>query len=133
MKIMKKLTTLIFAGLLGSALISCTSVPSIPGNASSTQLIQLGQDALEMNNYTAAETYYNAVIQRYGMDTSKYIEARYELGHMYSKKKDYENAYKNYSEILEIFENAEFGSLPQAYKKLAQMGINNLPEKYKNQ
>ena len=108
---------------------SCNSVPEIPLTATSTQLIQMGQDSLSMKNYVAAETYYNAVIQRYGMDTRVYIEARYELGHMYLQQKKYQEAYRNFSEILEIFENAEYGSIPASFKKLAQMGINNIPEK----
>ncbi|MBD5414157.1 MAG: hypothetical protein HDR52_07050 [Treponema sp.] len=108
---------------------SCNSVPEIPPSATSTQLIQLGQDSLSLKNYVAAETYYNAVIQRYGMDTKVYIEARYELGHMYLQQKKYQEAYRNFFEILEIFENAEYGSIPASFKKLAQMGIENIPEK----
>ena len=104
-------------------------MPEIPPSATSTQLIQLGQDSLSLKNYVAAETYYNAVIQRYGMDTKVYIEARYELGHMYLQQKKYQEAYRNFSEILEIFENAEYGSIPASFKKLAQMGIENIPEK----
>lgn len=126
---MKKI---IYCFICAFLFVSCNSVPEIPATASSTQLIQLGQDALEISNYTAAETYYNAVIQRYGMDTATYIEARYELGHLYMKQNKYPEAYASFNEILGIFENAEFGSIPAAYKKLALMGIDNIPEKYKN-
>lgn len=128
---MKKILIIVSVAVLSAAFISCGSVPKIPDNASSTQLIQLGQDAAEMNNFIAAETYYNAVIQRYGMNTAKYVEARYELGHLYQSQKKYQEAYEAYSEILEIFENAEYGSVPQAYKKLSMMGIESLPNKYK--
>ena len=128
---MKKIiSTIIFTGFL-FALAGCNSVPEIPVDASSTQLIQLGQDAMGISNYAAAEAYYNAVIRRYGMDTAVYVEARYELGHLYLKQKKYEQAYACFSEILSIFENAEFGSVPAAYKKLAQMGMNSIPERYK--
>ena len=92
---MKKIINTIVITLLSSIFISCASVPEIPADAGSTQLIQLGQDALSNSNYKAAETYYKAVIQRYGMDTSIYIEASYELGHMYIKQKKYEKAYSN--------------------------------------
>ena len=37
-------------------LASCVSNAKIPDNATSTQLIQLGQDAMEVSNYTATET-----------------------------------------------------------------------------
>ena len=123
---MKRIMTILFT-VTALMLASCVSNAKIPDNATSTQLIQLGQDAMEVSNYTAAEQYYMAVIQRYGMDTATYIEARYELGHLYLKKKDYTQAYECFSEIVEIFENAEIGYLPAAYKKLAQMGLSNIP------
>lgn len=111
-------------------LASCASTPNIPEDATATQLIQMGQDALENSNYKAAEVYYMAVIQRYGTDTNLYIEARYELGHTYLQQKKYDEAYTSFSEILAIYENAEYGSVPGSFKKLAQIGMNNLPEKY---
>lgn len=86
---------------------------------------------MEFSNYTAAETYYNAVIQRYGMDISAYIEASYELGHLYLKQKKYALAYQKFDEILSTFENAEIGVIPAAYKKLATIGIEQIPAKYK--
>lgn len=124
------LFTLLTIFLVGT--FSCKSLPTIPENASSTQLIQLGQDAAESSNYTAAEMYYEAVIKRYGMNTSTYIEAKYELGHLYKNMKKYDAAFSAFQEILDIFENAEPGALPAAYKKLAKMGISSLPQKYQN-
>ncbi|MDE5899032.1 MAG: tetratricopeptide repeat protein [Treponemataceae bacterium] len=124
--------TSIFFAAAALAAFSCHSVPDIPMDATATQLIQAGQDALEIPNYAAAEAYYKAVVQRYGMDTAIYIEARYELAHMYLKQKRYEEAYEILSEIQEIFANAEPGVLPAAYKKLAQMSISSIPEKYKD-
>lgn len=127
---MKKLTFYFIILSTFTFLFSCQTVPTIPENATSTQLIQLGQDALSNSNYTAAETYYKAVIQRYGMNTAIYVEARYELGHMYLKQKKYQSAYNQFKEILDIFQNAELGTLPVSYKKLAEMGMNRIPEKY---
>lgn len=128
---MKRNLVFIFAPLVLLVISGCQTVPEIPENATYTQLIQMGQDAMGVANYSAAETYYNAVIQRYGMDTAVYVEALYELGHLYVRQKKYEQAYVCFSEILAIFENAEYGSVPAAYKKLAQMGMNSIPEKYK--
>lgn len=128
---MKLTIRLFFVLAFGIFIASCNSVPKIPDDATSTQLIQMGQDALEISNYTAAETYYNAVIHRYGMDTATYIEASYELGHLYLKQKRYEEAYQKFDEILATFSNAEIGTIPASYKKLAEMGIERIPEKYK--
>ena len=128
---MKLIIRLFLVLTFGIFIASCNTVPKIPDDATSTQLIQMGQDALEISNYTAAETYYNAVIQRYGMDTTTYIEASYELGHLYLKQKRYEEAYQKFDEILVIFSNAEIGTIPASYKKLAEMGMERIPEKYK--
>lgn len=128
---MKLITRLFFIFALAALSASCNTVPKIPQDATSTQLIQAGQDALEVSNYKAAETYYNTVIQRYGMDTATYIEASYELGHLYLKQKKYDEAYRKFDEILEIFSNAEIGTIPASYKKLAEMGIEKIPQKHK--
>ena len=53
--------------------------------------------------------------------------AAYELDRI---QKKYESAYIRFKEILDIFQNAEPGSIPSAYKKLASMGMNRIPEKY---
>ncbi len=128
-----KLTIRPFFALAFTVLLaSCSSTPKIPDDATSTQLIQMGQDALELSKYTVAETYYTTVIQRYGMDTATYIEASYELGHLYIKQKKYNEAARKFNEILGIFSNAEIGTIPASYKKLAEMGLEKIPEKYKS-
>ena len=60
---MKKFIKIIVIPFISFVCISCASVPEIPADASSTQLIQLGQDALSVSNYKAAETYYTTEIQ----------------------------------------------------------------------
>lgn len=127
---MKKLTliltlTFIFAPLF----FSCKSTPTMPDNASATQLIQLGQDAAELGNYKAAEYYYLEAIRRYGVDTQIYIETRYELGHLYLISKKYDDAYTCFTEILDIYANAEYGSVHGSFKKLAQIGLDRIPKK----
>lgn len=128
---MKLTIRLFFILASGLFFASCATAPKIPENATSTQLIQMGQDALEVSNHTAAETYYITVIQRYGMDTATYIEASYELGHLYLKQKKYDEAYRKFDEILGIYSNAEIGTVPASYKKLAEMGIEKIPEKHR--
>lgn len=129
---MKSLLKIITATAICLSFAACNSIPTIPEDATATQLIQMGQDALEIPNYKAAETYYNAVIQRYGMDIATYIEASYELGHMYMKQKKYEQAYQKFDEIIATFENGEIGVIPAAFNKLAKMGMEEIPAKYKN-
>lgn len=127
---MKKIIVPFITAILISV-TSCYTVPVIPQDLTYTQLIQLGQDSIEIANYKAAEAYYSAVIQRYGMNTNIYIEATYELGHLYLRQKKYEEAFPKFNEILGLYEEAEAGILPASYKKLAQIGLNQIPDKYK--
>jgi Tfp pilus assembly protein PilF len=61
-------------------------------------------------------------------DTNTYIEAKYELAHLYMKRKKYEKARTALDEILDIYNNAPSGSLPAAYKKLAQIEMAKIPD-----
>ncbi len=128
---MKKTLLLLQTILFTFTFFSCNSVPLIPENASATQLIQSGQDALDLANYKASETYYLATIQRYGMDTKTYIEARYELGRLYLKQEKWNKAYLQFTEILSIYESLEYGTVPPAYQKLSKLSIEQIPEKYR--
>ena len=127
----KALTTVLCVFFLPILFVSCSSMPSIPENATATQLIQMGQDAFDLGNYKAAEICYNAVIEKYGTDATLYIEARYELGHMYLKQRKYNKAYAVFSEILSIYDSAGAVKLSGAFKKLAQIGIDRIPQKHR--
>lgn len=129
---MRKLKSMIISAVSAAVtllIISCTSVKDIPADLTSAQLIQQGQNAYSSSNYSLAEKYYETVIQRYGNNTATYIEAKYELGHLYIKTKNYQKAYQAFDEILEIYSYAAIGDLPPAYRKLAQLGMDKIPEK----
>lgn len=105
---------------------SCATVKEIPDDKTSAQIIQIGQNAVSIADYKSAIFCYQTVIDRFGSDPAIYIEAKYELGHVYSKQKKYEQAYNIYTELLDIYDVNPY--LPAAYKKLCQIGINNIPE-----
>lgn len=105
---------------------SCATVKEIPDDRTSAQIIQLGQNAVSIGDYKSAVFCYQTVIERFGTDPAIYVEAKYELGHVYSKQKKYEQAYNIYTEILDIYDVNPY--LPAAYKKLCQIGINNIPD-----
>ncbi len=108
--------------------ISCKSAPKeIPSDLDASQLIQLGQDNFDLHKYDLAEKYFNAVIDRYGNDAKHYVEAKYELGHLYMKKRNYERAYFNFTEILELYEAVPMG-LPGSYKILCEIELKKIPE-----
>ena len=124
---MKKIFLILPTLLFQAFFFSCSTVPEIPENASATQLIQYGQDAIDLGNYSLAETYYLTTIKRYGMDTTTYIEARYELGRRYLNK-----ALLQFKEILDIYDSVEIGTYPPSFQKLSKLSINQIPEKYRN-
>jgi len=119
--------SVVFAAAVSLLLPSCRTVQEIPDNLSAAQLIQLGQDAYGNAQYTNAEKYYRTVISRYGMDNAIYVEARYELGHLYVKQKKYDAAYSTLKEILDLYAGTAPGTLPGAYNKLAQIEMAKIP------
>ena len=129
---MKKISLfckLILAGCLAMLLFSCQSIKDIPQDLSAPQILQMGQSYADSSDYKNAEACYLATIDRFGDDTNIYIEAKYELAHLYVKTKNYEKARVALEEILEIYDYATPGSLPAAYKKLAQMDMEKLPNR----
>ena len=122
---MKKLTIILSTLFVLFGISSCATVKEIPSDLTANQLIQLGQKAFEAKNYKACEQYFLATIQRFGTNTNTYIEARYELGHLYVTTKQYKKAYHIFKEILAMYEYSY--DLPGAYKKLSLIGLNKIP------
>ena len=127
---MKRIIAITLTSAVCGALLfaSCRTVKDIPEDLTSTQLIQLGQNAYGSAQYKNAETYYRTVIARYGIDSSVYVEARYELGHLYLKQKKYAAAYASFKEILDMYASTTPGVLPGAYNKLAEIGMQRIPK-----
>ena len=114
-----------FAALL---ILGCQTVPKeISEDLDARQLIQLGQDNYDLHRYKAAQKYFNTVLERYGDDPKHFIEAKYELGHLYLKIKNYRAAWDNFSEIQEIYENVPMG-LPGSYKILCGIEMAKIPQ-----
>ena len=129
---MKKINSLICTLVLAAAVFtcaSCQSVKDIPEDLTAPQILQRGQSYTDSADYKNAEACYLATIERFGDDTNTYIEAKYELAHLYLKTKNYEKAQAGLEEILEIYSYAPVGSLPAAYKKLAQLDMEKLPNR----
>lgn len=108
-------------------LFSCATLKSVPEDLTASQIIQMGQNYLVSGDYKSAELCYNTVIERYGTNAAIYVEAKYELGNVYFKAKKYDEAYQTFTELLDIYGYSQ-GNLPGAYKKLAQIGIDKIPE-----
>ena len=109
-------------------IVSCGSTPEIPEDMTTAQLLQAGQNAASLMNYSAAEQYFMAAITRNYSDTSVYVEARYELGCVYLKQKKYDKARLVFEEIESIYDESPYGSLPPAFQKLAALKLSQIPE-----
>ena len=126
--------SIIFVSVLtcSIALFSCQSVPKdIPEDLSARELVQSGQTALDNGNSKAAEAYYNALLERYGADPACYAEAKFEIAHLYVKKKNYRVAAPLLEEILRLYQNVPVGTLPPAFGRLAEVDYKKIPDKYK--
>lgn len=127
---MKKILLTLVVSFVALMAFSCASTnKTIPENLTSAQLIQMGQNCYEKNDFDGALKYYKEDIQRFGTDISVYIEAKYEMGHVYLRTSKYEDAYKAFSEILDYYKSMPTGSLPAEYKKLSEICIQQIPEK----
>lgn len=125
---MKKSIVLAAVFAVSALFISCRTIKYIPEDKTANQIIQLGQNSSNNNDYKSAKFCYNTVIDRYGTNPTVYVEAKYELGHTYLKQKKYDKAYAAFTEVLALYDS--FGSaLPGAYKKLCNIGLSQIPEK----
>jgi outer membrane protein assembly factor BamD (BamD/ComL family) len=123
---------LLVSALAGIGFSGCKSAPVvITDNMTSQELIQKGQDAYQNNDDGNALKYYQAVIDRYGSDKAVYVEARYEIGHLYMKQQKYKEAEPIFTEIQEIFRSSLPGTLPAAYNKLAEIELAKIPSNKK--
>lgn len=125
---MKKIIFILSILVAICAITSCATTKEITPDLTAQQIMQLGQEAYSNGDYKSAEFYYTATLTRYGMDTQIYIQARYEIGHIAIRTKDYEKAYRNFNEILTIYDSVGAGVLNPSYKVLAQKGISQIPE-----
>ena len=128
---MKKIIVLLSIITLAAAVLftSCQTVKDIPEDLTAPQLLQRGQSYADNADYKNAEACYLATIDRYGDNTDTYIEAKYELAHLYIKTRNYDKARSALEEILELYDYAMAGTLPAAYKKLAQLDMEKLPNR----
>ena len=122
---MKKIILTVLASIF---LISCATLKSVPEDLTAAQIIQMGQNYLVTGDYKSAELCYSTVLERYGTNAATYVEAKYELGNVYYKSRQYDKAYDTFTELLDIYGYSQ-GQLPGAYKKLAQIGLDKIPEK----
>ena len=117
-----------------SWLTSCqTSNPEVPANLTAREIIQKAQNAYNAGREKQALYYYDTLIARYGMNTTTYIEGKYEIAHIYVKAKKWDKALPVLNEIKNLYASSLPGSYPGEYLKMVQNDLAKVPEKYLKQ
>lgn len=124
-KIFLLLSTLLATFLVSGTLFSCKTIKEIPDEKTAAQIIQMGQNAAQMNSFTDAEFCYKTALERFPDDISVFVQAKYELGHIYTKQKKYEKATDAFNAILEL-NDADPRAVPPKYIKLCNMGLERI-------
>jgi TolA-binding protein len=119
-----------FVLVSGSLLsVSCASTPVIADNATSQELLQLGQNALEGRHYSNAIIYFQAVIDKHSTETDSVCNAQYEIGHTHYKQGKLIQAKKEFQALLDRYSQGGSDVLPKQFKILAQIGLDNVAKK----
>ncbi len=127
---MKRTRILIVTLAAVLVLFGCQAVPKdIPPELSADELINLAQASYDKGNVRAAQTYYETIIIRYGDQMDKLVEAEYEIAHLKVKQKKWQQAIPDLQRVLSYYETDTTGSLPPAFKKLAELDMAKVPER----
>ena len=129
-----KIAKTLFCAALSVAATSCLTTKKEPLsiNATSQEIVQAAQTALDEGKTEDALKYYDTLLKRYGMNTAVYVEGRYEAAHIYVKQKKYDLAKPILEEIVQIYDSSQPGALPGAFKKLAENDLKKINSGSKN-
>lgn len=126
MKIFNK--SILVCSILCAMFISCKTTEIVISNdASELEIIQTAQTAFDNGDKEGALKCYNKLLQLYGVNTATYVEGRYEIGHILLKEKKYEEAADIFLEILEIYDNSPYGTIPRNFERLAYNDLLKIP------
>lgn len=125
---MKKLICrTLFIITVSALFFGCGSTPKyVPEDLTAQEMIQKGQDYFEAGKYQHALLYYTTVTERYTDSLPVYVEASYEIGHLYMKMKKYDLARPIFLDILSIYSRITPGEIPTAYQKLSQLELDKI-------
>jgi len=113
-------------------LSSCASLIVISEDMSAAEIIQRGQEAMDRNRYQAATQYYQALYDRNRSNIDLIITAEYHIAFIHYKQGKYEQARVEFNAVLAYYNTPDEELLPQHFKRLSQIVLNNIDEKEKN-
>lgn len=109
------LTLLVAVVILGA----CQTVPTdIPEDLTLGELIQLAQESVDAENWNAALAYYEAILDRFPDDRAAVATARYEIGFIYFRRDDFDQARIEFAELLAMYDT-DAGQIPEWPRVLA--------------
>lgn len=130
LRFMKRNTIFIlFSLILVLAFTGCQSTQiEITDDMTEQQLIKLAQESYDEGNIKASETYYQAIIDRFGTNMGTRIMAEFELAHILVKDKKYDEAKPMLEQIISYFTEETMYEYPVEYKKLAEIDLAKITE-----
>jgi outer membrane protein assembly factor BamD (BamD/ComL family) len=109
------------------AFISCASGgTAIAEDLSPEKLVQLAQEESDNNRYSAAERYYNAILERFPDDKTAVCGARYEIAFIHYKQKNYSLAEEEFDAVINSYDEPDGDLLPQKYFILSNIVLDNI-------
>jgi outer membrane protein assembly factor BamD (BamD/ComL family) len=107
---------------------ACAITINISENLSPAEIIQRAHEALDTNRYNVAIQYYNALRERNQHNIDLVITAEYHIAHIHYKQKKYDQARAELTELLTYYNTPDEELLPQHFKRLAQIVLQNIEE-----
>jgi outer membrane protein assembly factor BamD (BamD/ComL family) len=122
----RKFLALVFIPVLAAA---CASGPvDIPEDLTAPELIQRGQEASDRNRYNISLQYYQAITDRFPLDTDNICAAEYEIAFIHYKQKQYDLAKTEFTDLLARYDTPDEELLPSQFKILSQKILGNIIE-----
>ena len=108
---------------------ACAGTAVISDELSPAELIQRAQEASDRNRYNLALQYYQAILDRYSINTDLICAAEYEIGFIHYKQKRYAEARAELNALLDRYTGPDEELLPQQFKRLATIVLERITEK----
>lgn len=108
---------------------ACQTTVTIPNDLSPAEIIQRAHEAMDRNRFSVATQYYQALYDRNRDNINLVITAEYHIAHIHYKEGNFSQARRGMNGILEYYKAPDAMYLPQHFKRLAEIILDNIDEK----
>jgi len=109
---------------------SCATTVTISDDMSPAEIIQRAHESMDRNRYSAAIQYYQALAERNPNNIDLVITSKYHLAFIHYKQKKFDQAREGMNDVLSYYNSPDAVFLPQHFKRLAQIVLENMEEKH---